>query len=213
MITLHTIIYKKTYLHIDWFKDFKHPLITNKLLTVTNIDEGFSSESIGITCMNSRFDHPYRDPYVSMIDSVKTEFVLHVAVDCMGSISINDDFFDDSLSELQNESCYATLVNWGADLLPEEKQAFSFTGIDRANDKFYRRLNFTDQFFLAKTSKLKTIDLEVDSNISRRIYAGPPYGRGSFEEAMVGNQILSSGYNSIHKGSSFYAHRSSNFAL
>lgn len=213
MITLHTIVYNKTYLDIDWFKDFKHPLITDKLLTVTNVDEGFISENIGIACTLSKFDHPYRDPYLSMIDSVKTEFVLHVAVDCVGSISIRDDFFDDSLDELQDESCYATLVNWGADLLPEERQAFSFTGIDRTNDKFYRRLNFTDQFFLAKISKLKTIDFEIDPITSRQIYSGPPYGLRSFEEAMVGNQIVNKGYNSIHKGPSFYVHRSSHFTL
>ena len=213
MITLHTIIYKDVYKNLDWFLDFNHPLISEKLATVTNVNEDFNRESFGVRCVDSQFGYMYRDPYLKMIDSVKTDLILHVAADCMGSISVQNDFIEDSIEELRNESCFATIVRWGGDPEPEERQAFSFTGIDRTNDKFYRRLNFTDQFFLARTSKLKTIDLEVDSNISRRIYAGPPYGRGSFEEAVVGNQILSIGYNSIHKGSSFYAHRSSNFTL
>lgn len=207
MITLHTILYGDFHKRIQWFKDFQHPLITEKLATITNIDKGFEP-FVDFPYEFAGFTNPYFDPYMGMIRNTTTDYVLHVAPDCMGSINIDNSFFTDSLEELHNPRCIATLVNWGCNPQGEEDSTNALLGRMDTAQKFYRRVNFTDQFFLAKTDVLRKADYGVQSNVARRIYGGPPYGVNSFEERLVGYQISANKFNSIHKGDSHYVHRS-----
>lgn len=142
MITLNTIVYEgnyKDFLNPDsWFFKFKSSLITNKSITINNLNsiEDFKQKlnSIDSTVqlnfvsdykqkVKDRFKldidenttgYYYTIPYFVCIENTKTPYVFNVATDCMRDILVEDSFFTSSIEEFELDSdCCTTMVTWG----------------------------------------------------------------------------------------------------
>jgi hypothetical protein len=152
----------------------------------------------------------YTIPYFVSLLNYTTEYFLTVATDCMSIISVGDDFFENSFNELnQNEICLTTTINWMNDeKVPEVEETDTFKKINRTyipSKNFFIRYNFTDQFFLGKTKKLKNLNYNV-SEWSSQYYLGPSYCGGCYEKRMVAIHVENNYYNLVYKGKYHYRH-------
>lgn len=245
MITLNTIVYEKNFREIlskdSWFFNFKSKLITKRSLTLNNINskeellekilemkKSFEFDLIwveeNLETIKKKFNleidqntigYYYTIPYFAMLYSIKTEYVLNVASDCMEDINVDDNFLEDSLEELKsNPLCSSTMVAWVKDnRIMENGKTVGQHEYDElvkskeiANPKkFTYTTGFTDQFFLANVEELKGKDYNLDPIYSRS-YQGPSYGGNCFERRIVGIQIYTGTYNCVHKSSNYYIH-------
>jgi hypothetical protein len=166
----------------------------------------------------------YTVPYFTSIYNTSTEYFLNVASDCMDDIKISDEFFEKSFIELtENSLCCSTMVSWCKDneittdvysphfgiTIGEYEELESVKKLNRdipKSQNFTFRYNFTDQFFLSKTENLKTINYNIDENVSSMWYTGPQYGGNCFEKSMVGHHIINNIYNFVFKNTDYYIH-------
>lgn len=235
MITLNTIIYEGNFNEFlksdNWFFTFKSKYITKKLITVNNLtsidkfnekinelkldydfDIVFVSDQtdtvkkhFNLNLNSSDIGYYYTIPYFVSIYNTTTKYFLNVASDCMSDIKISDDFFNDSLNELDNNQlCLSTMVGWykGSDEVGSHEESETFRILNKSlhtTKNFYIRFNFTDQFFLSITEKLKNLDYNVSETISSNYYHGPYYGGNCFEKRIVGYHIKYENYNLIYK--------------
>lgn len=181
----------------------------NKEKTILNYNLNINETTLG---------YYYTIPYFIFLDHIKTKYVLNVASDCMHDIFIDDVFLMDSMKELDdNKLCSTTMVAWtkknkimdnGRTVGDHSEIEYSkiLNVFEVTNEKFNHNSNFTDQFFMGITEKLRKYDYNVDENISKIIYNGPAYGGNSFEKRMAGHHIKTKTYNFIYKGKQYYIH-------
>tara|TARA_R110000824_G_scaffold28537_2_gene95762 strand:- start:2032 stop:2775 length:744 start_codon:yes stop_codon:yes gene_type:complete len=242
MITLTTILYEgnfeKTLTDDCWFFQFNSELITNKLIVVNNITsvdlfwekvgdlkkihsfdvvmvKGNESiiDTYNLSIDESTIGYVYTIPYFVLIESVPTEFILHVATDCMGDILVDDDFLLKGINEIKtNPLCSTTMISWVTD-----NKLMDFNGLtvgqyeenetsdDVSTGEFNYTKGFTDQFFMGKLTTLKSINYNLPSQYSNT-YKGPVYGGNCFEKRMVAHQNYNSIYNCVFKGKQYYIH-------
>jgi hypothetical protein len=174
---------------------------------------------------NSQLGYYYTIPYFTSLFYTNTEYFLNVASDCMDNILVDNTFFELSFTQLDNNPlCLTTMVSWYlnnaittdlssphygktiAEYEESETKRILKKNLD-TSENFNIRYNFTDQFFLGRTDVLKTIDYNVDENVSSMYYPGPTYGGNCYEKRMVGYNILNNKYNFIYKGNNYYIHQ------
>jgi hypothetical protein len=228
----------------NWFFNFNSNLITKKVITVNNISSTFLFEEL-VNDLLSQFEfdliyvteheekakeffnlninshtrgYVYTLPYFTTILNTNTKYLLNIATDCMDDISIDDEFFNSAINELEkNPHCSSTMIAWtknnyimknGRTIGQYEQDEIVGKEIskDILSNNFNYTLNFTDQFFFNSIDKLKKIDYNIDEKISEKIYKGPEYGGNSFEKRMVAHQIYNNEYNCIFKGDGYYIH-------
>ena len=245
MITLNTIVYEKNFREVlskeCWLLNFNSSLITKKTITVNNIssrsellervedmknffdfdliwvEENLErvKEKFNLEIDENTIGYYYTIPYFSMIDSIKTDYILNVASDCMKDIYVDDNFLMDSLKEMEsNPLCSSTMVSWvkdnrimenGKTVGQNEYEEFvRIKGIENP-ENFTYTTGFTDQFFLAPLEKLKNYNYNLDYIYSES-YKGPSYGGNCFEKRIVGIQIYTETYNCVYKGPDYYIH-------
>jgi len=245
MITLNTIVYEKNFREVlskeCWLFNFNSSFVTKKTITVNNISS--RSELLEMVVdMKKSFDfdliwveenlervkekfnleidenttgYYYTIPYFVIIDSIKTDYMLNVASDCMGDIYINDNFLVDSLHELKlNPLCSSTMVSWVKDNRimetgktvgqNEYEELVKINGIENP-ENFTYTTGFSDQFFLSSVEKLKNYNYNLDPIYSDS-YQGPSYGGNCFEKRIVGIQDYTRTYNCVYKGKNYYIH-------
>lgn len=166
----------------------------------------------------STIGYIYTIPYFVTIDNVDTDFLLNVASDCMDDIRISDEYLEKAILELvSNSLCSTTMVAWTKDnyimkngkTIGEYEESETLKILSREtkpSDNFHYTAGFTDQFFLGKVEKLKSIDYRIDESFSNKIYNGPSYGGNSFEKRMVAYQVKNNVYNCVYKGTDYYIH-------
>ncbi len=233
MITLSTIVYGNHYGHeLNFFRKFEiHPFrVSQKMIIVNNIDyDGFEEEeefqyvyvdrlrgelldAFGIDKGDAY--NNYLMPQLAGIYSCSTPYYMHLALDCCqchtvyDSPTIYDDFFVDSFLELEKPNCTSTMIKWARYDVgsAEEVQSRTKLGWTFSSDKFYCRANSTDQMFLGRTDRLRSLNYRHHKSAAEIIYAGPAYSEGSFEKRMVAHHVAENCYNAVHKGESFYIH-------
>jgi hypothetical protein len=166
----------------------------------------------------------YTIPYFASLYKTETEYFFNVASDCMGDIKVSDEFFEKSFIELtENSLCNTTMVSWCKDnkitkdinsphfgiTIGEYEESETLRILKKdipKSENFSSRYNFTDQLFFGKTDKLKSIDYNVDENVSSMWYTGPQYGGNCFEKRMVGYHIINNVYNLVYKKNDYFIH-------
>jgi hypothetical protein len=248
MITLNTIVYEGNFMKLlnedSWFFNFNSNLITKKMITVNNISSTFLFEEL-VNDLLLQFDfdliyvteheekakeffnlninshtrgYVYTLPYFTTILNTNTKYLLNIATDCMDDISIDNEFFNLAINELENNPiCSSTMVAWTKNNYImkngrtigeyEEEEIFKIIPKRGGLSKYFNyTLNFTDQFFFNSIDNLKKIDYNIDEKYADKIYKGPDYGGNSFEKRMVAHQVYNNLYNCISKNKNYYIH-------
>lgn len=245
MITLNTIAYEGNFNQIldenSWFIRYESKYITKKLITVNNlssvdrfkellkqfpqVDVVYVSdhkdnviEKYKLNINESSVGYNYTIPYFVAMEGITTKYMLNIASDCMIDIVITDDFFEDSIFELEtNPHCSTTTIAWIKDnvILGDGRKVAETEEIDtrgilgvsnNRSEKFNCRACFTDQFYLGSIDKLRNIDYSIDIAHANMIYHGPIYCGTCFERRMVANHVKNHVYNCVHKNNNYYIH-------
>ena len=242
MITLNTILYEGNFddflVKNCWFFTLKSEFITNKLLTINNLtsinrfnkkieelkklysfdivyvsDHKESVNNIyNLNMVESTIGYFYTIPYFVAINTIKSDFILNVASDCMGDIFMDDNFLSLGMDEINNNPlCSTVMLPWvkdnqilanGVTIDQHEQKG---TTDKSGSENFNYTKGFTDQFFMGNINKLKSIDYNLPLTYSST-YHGPSYGGNCFEKRMVANQNYENIYNCIFKGNQYYIH-------
>jgi hypothetical protein len=163
MITLTTSIYEGNYKELDWFLNFSHPLVTNKLLIVNNlndrrIDGLYSDDCIEeinrefkISTSPKTVGHYYSVHHYAALLKCPTPYLLSVSTD--STYKYNDDFITKGLEALKDPKILAHIAGTSTKVM-------------------------CDHVWLADVKRLKSIDF----NTTFKGDFTPAYGGESFEK-------------------------------
>ena len=241
MITLSTIIYEGNFREIlkpdSWFLNYNSKYISKKRLNVNNIQsvedfeyllDKISNINIEVYYVSNKSEeaneyfklntdinthgYNYIMPYFTDLLTIETEYILNVASDCQGNISISDSFIEDSMNILNDDDdVLVTTLPWGNPFSKsagdaEQEHCDSIDNYKenpvKRSDKFWFSKVFSDQLFIAKIDKLKKTDFTITSNL----HPYPSYGGLSFEMRLGNNLMTNNKYRAISKTDDYYSH-------